>query len=160
MSTGSASKLKRHDEAARPKMVVTDGLANLIEAIKYTIASRAYELYEARGREDGRDLEDWFRAEAELVRPVPIKITEAEDQLTLRAQVPGFSAEEVTVGIEPRRIIIWGKKERPGVKETQRTIQDQFLRVQDLPGEVDPTKAMATLQGGVLDVTLSKVNKR
>jgi hypothetical protein len=26
----------------------------------------AYELYEARGREDGRDWEDWFRAEQEI----------------------------------------------------------------------------------------------
>jgi Protein of unknown function (DUF2934) len=30
------------------------------------IRRRAYELYEARGREHGRDLEDWFRAEAEV----------------------------------------------------------------------------------------------
>jgi hypothetical protein len=31
------------------------------------IARRAYELYEARGREDGRDLDDWLRAEAEIM---------------------------------------------------------------------------------------------
>jgi len=31
------------------------------------IAQRAYELYEARGREDGHDLEDWLRAEAEIM---------------------------------------------------------------------------------------------
>jgi hypothetical protein len=30
------------------------------------IARRAYERYEARGREDGRDMEDWFEAEREL----------------------------------------------------------------------------------------------
>jgi len=30
------------------------------------IRRRAYELYEARGREDGRDLDDWLRAEAEI----------------------------------------------------------------------------------------------
>ncbi len=30
------------------------------------IARRAYELYEVRGREDGHDLEDWLRAEAEI----------------------------------------------------------------------------------------------
>ena len=29
---------------------------------------RAYELYEARGREDGHDLEDWFRAEGEIAK--------------------------------------------------------------------------------------------
>ena len=31
------------------------------------IARRAYELYEARGREDGHDLDDWLRAEAEIM---------------------------------------------------------------------------------------------
>jgi DUF2934 family protein len=29
------------------------------------IRARAYELFEARGREEGHDLEDWFRAEEE-----------------------------------------------------------------------------------------------
>ena len=31
-----------------------------------SIARRAYELYLERGAEAGRDLEDWFRAEADL----------------------------------------------------------------------------------------------
>ena len=31
------------------------------------IAKRAYELYEARGRENGHDLEDWLRAESEIM---------------------------------------------------------------------------------------------
>jgi Protein of unknown function (DUF2934) len=30
------------------------------------IAVRAYELYEQRGREHGRDLDDWLQAEREL----------------------------------------------------------------------------------------------
>jgi Protein of unknown function (DUF2934) len=34
--------------------------------IKKEIRKRAYELFEARGREEGHDLEDWFRAEKEI----------------------------------------------------------------------------------------------
>ena len=30
------------------------------------IRSRAYQLYEERGREDGHAMEDWLRAEAEI----------------------------------------------------------------------------------------------
>jgi len=30
------------------------------------IRSRAYELYETRGREDAHEMEDWLRAESEL----------------------------------------------------------------------------------------------
>ena len=32
------------------------------------IRARAYELYEEGGREDGRDLEDWLQAEAEVTK--------------------------------------------------------------------------------------------
>ena len=31
------------------------------------IAQLAYDLYESRGRQDGHDIEDWLRAEQELV---------------------------------------------------------------------------------------------
>jgi hypothetical protein len=31
------------------------------------IRQRAYELFEQRGREDGRDLDDWLNAEAEVI---------------------------------------------------------------------------------------------
>ena len=30
------------------------------------IRRRAYELYESRGREDGHDVDDWLRADAEV----------------------------------------------------------------------------------------------
>ncbi len=30
------------------------------------VRRRAYELYEARGQEDGHDVEDWLQAEAEV----------------------------------------------------------------------------------------------
>ncbi|MGO9432799.1 MAG: DUF2934 domain-containing protein [Terracidiphilus sp.] len=36
------------------------------ETLEDQIRARAYELYEERGKEDGHDLEDWLRAEAEL----------------------------------------------------------------------------------------------
>ncbi len=42
--------------------VSTESHPNLEEEIR----RRAYELYEARGREDGRDLDDWLGAEVEI----------------------------------------------------------------------------------------------
>jgi len=32
------------------------------------IRNRAYQLYESRGREPGRDEQDWFRAEQEILK--------------------------------------------------------------------------------------------
>lgn len=39
----------------------------LIETIKRKIAIRAYELYQERGREHGRELDDWLQAEDEVL---------------------------------------------------------------------------------------------
>ena len=34
--------------------------------IEYQVRLRAYQLYEARGRKDGHEKEDWFRAKEEI----------------------------------------------------------------------------------------------
>lgn len=46
----------------RTPTLITDTPQNIEERIR----RRAYELYEARGREHGHDWEDWFRAESEI----------------------------------------------------------------------------------------------
>jgi hypothetical protein len=38
-----------------------------IPELHQRVALRAYQLYETRGRGDGRDLEDWFQAEQEVL---------------------------------------------------------------------------------------------
>jgi hypothetical protein len=48
----------------KPPMAVQSEPRNLEEEIR----RRAYELYEEQGREDGQDLNDWLRAEAEIVQ--------------------------------------------------------------------------------------------
>jgi Protein of unknown function (DUF2934) len=39
---------------------------NAPQELEHQIRERAYELYEARGGEDGHDEEDWLRAKEEL----------------------------------------------------------------------------------------------
>jgi hypothetical protein len=43
------------------------------EQIQEEIRQRAYELYEARGRGDGSDLDDWLMAEAEIAEKAQAK---------------------------------------------------------------------------------------
>lgn len=40
--------------------------ATVGDKVEEQIRTRAYELYEARGGEEGHDLEDWLEAEAEI----------------------------------------------------------------------------------------------
>ena len=129
------------------------------------IARRAYELFEARGREHGHDQEDWLRAEAELLRPVSVSMWESEDRITVRANVVGFGENELRVGIEPRRITILGKK-RANKTETEGGkveyidwYPDQILQCIDLTTDVMPERAVVELQAGLLKIELPKVRK-
>jgi hypothetical protein len=45
------------NDSSRPKSRVSDDI----------IRNRAYEIYERRGGENGRDWDDWFQAERELI---------------------------------------------------------------------------------------------
>ena len=50
---------------SNPKAEVTI-IDDLSEEQLEKIRQRAYELYEARGREEGHDIDDWLQAEAEI----------------------------------------------------------------------------------------------
>ena len=56
------TKLRRKDNGA--PQTYRDTTAATID--RDVLAQRAYELYLARGGEDGRDLDDWLTAEREL----------------------------------------------------------------------------------------------
>jgi len=53
--------MKKHNED-RQRLSVVSG--NHVD--EEIIRKRAYELYQERGMEDGRDVEDWLRAEEEV----------------------------------------------------------------------------------------------
>jgi hypothetical protein len=52
------------DSGKQPKTAVHDELIDAEGAIR----RRAYEFYEEGGRQDGHQLDDWLRAEAEITR--------------------------------------------------------------------------------------------
>lgn len=126
-----------------------------------SIGRRAFELFESNGRVFGRDLEDWFKAEKELLHPVHINISETEEELQVKAEVPGFSAKELEVSVEPRRLTITGKRETKEERKEGKTVYsehcaNQILRVVDLPAEVDKAKVTARLKDGFLELALPK----
>ena len=125
------------------------------------IEKRAYELFEARGHEDGRDLDDWFQAENELFQAVPLTIKEEEKRMVIHADVPGFNADDLEIALEPAMLTIQGShKEETEKKEKQgvycETAEKAIFRRVALPTEVVPDKAHAILKGGVLEIIAPK----
>jgi len=62
-AVGASSALRLAAKALEPKARQPNGVGEPSQA---AIAQRAYELYLARGRAAGHELDDWLRAESEL----------------------------------------------------------------------------------------------
>lgn len=139
----------------------TDPFLERVQEINDLIALRAYELFEAGGFEHGRDHEHWLRAEAELLHPAPVEMIDAETELIVRAEVPGFSPQDLEVRIEPRRLCIAGRHQGTTERKEGKTIfserqSNEIFRLLDLPIEVDPSGVKTALRDGLLEITLTK----
>ena len=144
------------------KKSTTDDVFDQIEETYNAIARRAFEIFDNNGRWLGHELEDWFRAESEILRPVHLEITETDNSLAVRAEVPGFTIKELTIDVEPRRLTITGKHEAQEESKKGKTIYSercakQIMRVVNLPAEVDSSKVTATLKDGVLNLEMPKI---
>ena len=123
------------------------------------IARRPFELLGATPRFLTRELENWFKPEPELFRPVYLKLYETEEALLARAEVPGFTEKELNITVEPWRLTITGKNE---FKEEKKEVPvhkekfNQIYRTVKLPIEILPDQVKAILKNGVLEFTMPK----
>jgi HSP20 family molecular chaperone IbpA len=156
--TGQAARPQRAKAKTLVNLVPIQSLSERIQEMHNLIARRAYELYEGRGCEPGHDLEDWCRAESELLPAVPAGFMQSDRVLIVDAAVPGFDAETLQVSVEPRRITLIGKREA-ATEAGSRPRSLEIFRVVDLPVEVDPSRTTATLKRGILEVVAPKAGK-
>jgi HSP20 family molecular chaperone IbpA len=131
------------------------------EHLNDAISRRAFELYEKEGRVDGQDLRHWLEAERQILYPVHIKLEDADSEFVVLADLPGFTASEIEVSVEPRRVIITGKRDSKeenmqGDAVYVEECSDEIFRTMDLPAEVNVLKVTAMLKDGVLTVQLPK----
>ena len=137
-------------------------LATRMKEVFDNISKRAFEIFENNGRVLGREWEDWFKAESEVLRPLFLNVQESDKEVTVKAEVPGFSSKNLQVSVEGNRLTITGKRETKEEKTEKKTVyrehsSDQIMRVIDLPAAVDAEKATATLKDGMLELTLPKL---
>jgi HSP20 family protein len=148
------------------RVTPVENLMDRVNKMSQAIAQRAYEIFEGNGRKFGHDLDDWFKAEMDMLHPVRVNIAESGDNLEVKAEVPGFNEKEIEVSVEPNRLTISGKRETETTKEEKKgkTVYSEFcsnqiLRIVDLPASVDAEKTIATLKNGVLQLTMPKTVK-
>ena len=133
-----------------------------LEALNRETARRAFSLFQQRGRVDGWDMDDWIRAEAEILRPIPIEMRESDDSYIIRAEVPGFDPKNLSIQADSNSLYIRGrneqkKEENKGgeVKYSELSATELCRRIA-LPSSINPEKMIARLAGGMLEITAPK----
>ncbi len=144
-----------------PRFVEPQAIHSRMKELYDAIARRAFELFEGDGRISGRDLDHWFKAQEELLHPAHVQISESGDAIIVDAEVPGFKASELQLSLEPRRLTISGKKQSSSEEKKGNVIysercSDELLRSVELPVEVNASRATATLNNGILELTAPK----
>jgi HSP20 family protein len=148
-----------------PFLVEGEKMLEHFAALTKETAQKAYEFFQKRGGEIGKELDDWFKAESEILLPVPVDITETAEQFNVRAAIPGFKPEEIEVSVKDKLLILSGKTEMREKKEGENTVysewrSNRFFRQLPLSSEVNAEKVEATLKDGVLMLTLPKLPAR
>ncbi|MBS1795762.1 MAG: Hsp20 family protein [Acidobacteria bacterium] len=144
-----------------PMFVEAEKMLERLADLTTETAHKAFEFFVKRGGELGREIDDWFRAEAELLRAVTVEIRETDKLVSVTAAVPGFKPEEIEISLDGRELIMSGETVTEEKKEDEDTIysewrSNRFFRRLTLPADVDADKVKASLDHGVLMLKLPK----
>jgi Protein of unknown function (DUF2934) len=134
---------------------------NLKSKIHEAIAWRAYQLYEQQGCVPGHDLENWARAEQEVVCPLDCGVLAQDHRVCVTADASQFDDGSIELYAEPRRITLAGfdRSRRPIPTPPGEPVpprRDWIFRVHEFEVDLDPANVTARFNGPVLNIYLAK----
>lgn len=123
--------------------------------LKDRIAKCAYQIFESRGKTHGHDIDDWLKAENQIVKRVAFALNEAWHLYTVTVDASGFLADELDVRVEPFRIFITGSK-RDSAKALPVSAAEEIFQPIDLSQEIETNTVIAELSNGELTISMRK----
>jgi len=90
-----------------------------------------------------------------------IDLVESENEITMRAELPGIDPNDVNVEVMGSTLTIRGEKkqQKEEKRENYHYVERQygtFNRRVELPSTVDPNRVNATFKNGLLTITMAK----
>jgi HSP20 family protein len=145
----------------RLRLSPPEQIVSRVNALRQAIAARAFEIFSKRGRDDGHAEDDWCRAEAELLHVAHLNVSESNEVVVVRAEVPGFGASELQICVEPHRLTITGRRHRRNGQADGKVLHSdscssRIFRTLDIPLEMDASRTIATLNDGILELQIPR----
>lgn len=135
----------------------TETLWDQIQRMEERVTRRAHQIFEENGSIFGRELDDWFQAEKELVWKPPVEVKEKDGHFEVQAAVAGVEPRDIKVEVTPEELLIRGetrseKKEEKGQIRYSEFQSGSLFRSIRFPKRIDPDKVKAEFKNGLLTV--------
>jgi len=91
----------------------------------------------------------------------PLDVSETDEEITLRAELPGIAPKDVELSVNGSTLTISGKKEAVEEREGEDWWRCErrfgaFRRMLDLPASADPDRIVAEAEHGIVTVRIGK----
>lgn len=101
------------------------------------------------------------KVKVEFPRNIPIDIAESVKDLILRAELPGFSKDEVKLKVTPTTIDISAERKKVSIEKRENFYKQERAygtarRIMTLPEEVKTEGVKAKFENGILEVVMPK----
>lgn len=156
-----AVTMRAVQQGSRARSIPVNRSLEMARDVHSSICRRAFELFLSRKGKQGFDLDDWFRAESELLHASHVDVEDCDDVIVVRAEVPGFRSEELQFCVEPFRITIAGIREVSSHPIIRKMIYsdrcaDQVFRIVHCPIELNSRNTTSSLREGILELEVPK----
>jgi Protein of unknown function (DUF2934) len=131
-------------------LTVNGSLEQHLEMIRTTLAKRAYELFELRGREHGLHLEDWLIAEQELVHR---NLNGNGSGFCIFVDCPQDPDVTTILSVTIRSLLVFHSR-------ATAAHNPELIAVHLLPEDIHPSQTGVDAIDGVLQVHLLKQRQR
>lgn len=129
------------------------------------IRQRAFQLFQQRGGAGGFAVDDWLRAEQDLLWRPQAELIEDESQFRLQLAVPGIQPGNLRVTALPQSIIVRAESahhhdKKEGKMHFCELNERRLLRKFDFNVPIDLERVSANLNNGVLEIQAAKAVKQ
>lgn len=152
-------------ERVRDGDIKTRPIFEEIERRLEKVRRRAFELFQLRGGEAGREIEDWLQAEREVLGWPPMEMQENDREFAFQVPLDDFDVSRVTVIVTPSEILVHANGEAEKRDDQRDGHGDEFgptelYRRIELPNRIKIDRTKATLDNGKLRIRAAKAEAR
>jgi HSP20 family protein len=151
-------RMERRNMAETVPIRKTSSVFDQMREMQDRIMRRAYELFEQNGCADGRDFENWTRAERELYWRPAIELSEENGQFELQAAIAGVEAKDINIEVTTEDVMLTAEIHHESERRKGTVLYTEFeagkmFRSIHLPQKINPDSVKAEFRNGLLRMT-------